>query len=276
MVYFEVCREALPELAWASTSKEWQKKQVQQAVSVTIFPFLSEQSTEGRVATEAISGMSDIAPSFEKLFPGARVEPSTVIAGNELKYVGSDLSRFLASSWRELKKCNVLVTHRNFMANEVLRDKALKGPSPRVGAIPNAGVVLLRITRRKTSSSETKRIFFVRHCTTHHNASRRGDHRLTTCAVVESLRRLAPLLKEMFPEEPVLYGSSILPRAILSCIALQRSVDEADLERLRLHFQPETRASPSEVSQYISAHACGVGSTGSFCSGSRGCWHVQE
>jgi hypothetical protein len=69
----------------------------------------------------------------------------------------------------------------------------------------------------------------------------------------------------------VLYGSSVLPRAVLSCISLQREVSEGDLETVRLSFQPDTKARLEEVTSYQRSHACSNDSRhGSFCGGARG------
>jgi hypothetical protein len=272
MAAFEVCREALPSFALLSGRPYAVAEDAERpAPSVLVFPHLSEQGPHGEVAREPIPGMDAIAPSFRRLL-GVPVALATELQGRELDYVDSNLQRFLASSWEQLRPCNVLVTHRNFLANEVLR-----GEGRAVGSIPNGGVVLLRVTRLLggASAAETKRIFFLRHCTSHHNASGRGDGRLTTCATVEALRRLVPALRRACEGQAVLYGSSILPRAILSSISLQRPLAEEDLERVRRHFQPQDRARREEVEAYISAHACRPDSRGAFCSGSRGCWHVQ-
>jgi hypothetical protein len=273
MVVFEVCREALPAFKLAPRSGAEARPEL--PVRVVVFPHLSEQGMNGEIAQKPIPGMESIAPAFKQLFRGVRVQLVGELRGHELDYVDSSLERFLNSSWSHLRRCNVLVTHRNFLANEVIRGKETDRPSSPVGAIPNGGVVLLRVTRRSGASEETKKIFFLRHCTSHHNASGRGDGRLTTCATVEALRQLVPELRRACQGQSVLYGSSILPRAILSSISLQRALGPKDLERARKRFQPETLASSEEVEAYVSSHACRAGSSGAFCSGSKGCWHVQ-
>lgn len=283
MEVFEVCREALPSFSLLSGrpyDDATEEARPRPAPSVLVFPHLSEQGPRGEVAQEAIPGAEAIAPSFERLFPGVRVRLATELRGRELDYVDSNLQRFLAAAWEHLRPYNVLVTHRNFLANEVLRGEARGARAdprrPSVGSIPNGGVVLLRVTRRPGGAApETKRIFFLRHCTSHHNASGRGDGRLTTCATVEALRRLVPALRRAYAGQAVLYGSSILPRAILSSISLQRPLGAEDLERARQHFQPQERASSKEVEAYVSSHACRPDSRGAFCSGNKGCWYVQ-
>ena len=274
MVVFEVCREALPTFKLAPRPGATARSGL--PVSVVVFPHLSEQGAHGEIARRPIPGMESIASAFEQLFPGARVQLAGELQGHELDYVDSNLGRFLTSSWSRLRPCNVLVTHRNFLANEVIRGNKTDRPSSPVGSIPNGGVVMLRVTRRAGACEETKKIFFLRHCTSHHNASGRGDGQLTTCATVEALRQLAPELHRACEGQSVLYGSSILPRAILSSVSLQRDLGPEDLEKARKQFQPETRASSEEVMAYISSHACRPGGRGAFCSGSKGCWHVQK
>lgn len=280
--YFECCCEANPALpslgeeeaaaaAFASPAR----------VRVHIFPYLSEQSSGGHVVTEVPPDVDvpAIPARVQRLFPGAQVLPSEPVRGHELAYLGSSLSLFLEASWGVLRSCNVVVTHRNFLANEVLRGGSAQA-LPRVGSIPNAGVVLLRVTQHTAGRPPvTKQIYFVRHCTSHHNASGRGDHRLTTCATVDALRALAARLRKACAPRDLLYGSSILPRAILSSIALQQAVAAEELEEARREFRAP-RASREEVQEYIARHRCeGAGAPGSFCASERRCWrgkHVQK
>jgi len=120
---------------------------------------------------------------------------------------------------------------------------------------------------------EQKTIFFVRHCTSHHNASLRGDGFMTTCASLDAVRTAAAALRRVCGAAgDVLVGCSILPRAILSCLALQAPMPAAALERARRAFQPEDEANPEEVLTYQRRQACekgggGGAAQGAFCGG---------
>ena len=232
--------------------------------SVKIFPYLSEQGSRGQTSNRPEPKIHEVPASFERLFADVNISPVEKIQGNELKFQGSCLLSFLERAWKHLRLFNVLVTHRNFLANEVLA----RGSPQEAGNIPNAAVVCLKVRR---GQEETKTLFFVRHCTSHHNAARRGSGSMTTCADVSSLRDIAAALRQHCGSEKVLYGSSILPRAILSCIALQRDVSQGDLERVRLSFQPDAKARSEEIASYQQAHAClrGTG-RGSYCNGAQG------
>lgn len=277
--YFECCCDANPALPAVDEEEAACARPAR--VRVHIFPYLSEQSSRGHVVTEVPGDVDvpEIPARVQRLFPGAQVLPSEPVRGHELEYLGSNLGRFLETSWGLLRSCNVIVTHRNFLANEVLRGGGAQ-LLPRVGPIPNAGVVLLRVTHHAAGRAPvTKRIYFVRHCTSHHNASGRGDHRLTTCATVDALRTLAARLRKACASRDLLYGSSILPRAILSSIALQQEVAAEALEQARREFRAP-QASREEVQDYIERHRCGgAGAPGSFCASERRCWrgqHVQK
>jgi broad specificity phosphatase PhoE len=230
---------------------------------VEIFPHLCEQSSRGAKATAPLRDLAAVPRKMQALFPEVRLAPAlTPVAGNELAYQDSDLEAFLAAAWPRLKAENVLVTHRNFLKNEVLA-RAFAGAE---GKIPNAAVVRVDVRR----GHEDKTIYFVRHCTSHHNAARRGDGFMTTCASLDAVRTAAAALRRRCGRD-VLFGSSIMPRAILSCVALQTPVSAAELERLRRVFQPEAAAEPWEVEDYQRRHACGPegGAEGSFCRGGR-------
>jgi len=233
--------------------------------SVRIFPFLSEQGRHGETSQRPEYQIHKIPSSFEKIFKGVDVCPVEPLEGHELEYQGSSLAEFLDVAWPHLLSCNVLVTHRNFLANEVLALASERA----AGNIPNAAVVRLRIIRQ--GEEDAKTILFVRHCTSHHNAARKGSGTMTTCADVSAIRQVAEEVRKQCGGREVLYGSSILPRAVLSCIALQREVSEGDLERVRMEFQPETKALPEEVISYQKSHACMRGSSkGSYCDGTLG------
>jgi len=247
-------------------------------VQVRVFPFLSEQGSRGERAQRPDPRVLAVPGVFERLFPGVAVTPVEPLApGSELAFQGSDLERFLRHAWPHLRPVNVLVTHRNFLANEVLRPASEKSP----GRIPNAAVVELRV---RDPEGKEKLLFFVRHCTSHHNASGRGSGSMTTCADVSALRRLLPrllpgrdggLLPRRFlsHDDDLLIGSSVLPRAVLSAIALQRPVSSAALERVRRAFDPAAApASAEEVEAYQAAHACRAQEDrgGAYCSAANG------
>lgn len=272
MQVFRVEVEPLPGLATATSKPYEARNPPKGAPTVVVFPFLSEQGGRGETASASdallLPGLRRVPKTFAQLFPDVRVQPVYPLEKNEDAYVSSDLQRFLQVAWPHLRSCNVLVTHRNFLANEVLRPAS---SASAVGTIPNASVVLATATRLAPPGgrNEEKKLFFVRHCTTHNNVTHRGNHFMTTCATIEALRRLAPHLREACGKNEVLYGSSILPRAILSCISLQRALSRRELEEARLAFQPENAATNQEVETYVNAHTCRL-KEGSFCSGKKG------
>lgn len=236
------------------------------APQVLIFPFLSEQGSHGERAKTADERVLAIPQTFERLFPEVSVTPVEPLEpGRELDFQGSGLKRFLRHAWPHLRAVNVLVTHRNFLANEVLRRAEGAGvlPAVRPGRIPNAAVIELRV---QDPGGLEKTIFFVRHCTSHHNAALRGSGAMTTCADVGALRRLAAS-GVLGDPSALLYGSSVLPRAVLSALALQRPLAPSDLERVRQTFDAAAEpASREEISSYQASHACRDGEDGAFCS----------
>jgi len=235
---------------------------------VEIFPYLCEQSSRGETATGTVQDLAGVPAKMQALFPGVRLKAAlTPVAGNELAYQASDLAAFLEAAWQRLAADNVLVTHRNFLKNEVLA-RAFAGAE---GRIPNAAVLRLDVSR----GHEEKRIFFVRHCVSHHNAARRGNGFMTTCASLDAVGAAAAALRRLCGAN-VLFGSSIMPRAILTCVALQTPVSAVELERVRQAFQPEAEAEPWEVADYQRRHACGVEghAAGVFCAGRRGTFNL--
>jgi hypothetical protein len=69
----------------------------------------------------------------------------------------------------------------------------------------------------------------------------------------------------------VLYGSSFLPRAAISSVALQRPVPSEELEGASEAFRA-VRATKDEISNYAARHVCSAARAGrnSFCSGGKG------
>jgi hypothetical protein len=153
--------------------------------SVLIFPHLSEQGSHGEISRRPESRIHEVPHTFERIFEGVSVRTVGPLQDHELEYQDSSLADFLHVAWDHLLPCNILVTHRNFLANEVLA----RASRQVAGNIPNAAVVRLKV--RRIGDPEKKTIFFVRHCTSHNNATRRGSGSLTTCADVSSLKRVA-------------------------------------------------------------------------------------
>lgn len=260
---FLLSLEAMPRLSEAGEASV--PRRASPRPTVTVFPYLSEQGSHGQKSALPAPRILEVPSSFEALFPGVRVLPIEPLHGKELEFQGSSLSGFLQRAWSHLLPYNVLVTHRNFLANEVLS----RASAQRAGKIPNAAI--LRLTVRRRGEPETKTIFFLRHCTSHNNAARKGNGLMTTCADVSSFARVAAALRRECGSENVLFGSSILPRAILSSIALQIDVSDEELERVRLKFQPEAKARREEVSAYQRSHACSrVPGQGAYCDGAQG------
>lgn len=264
---FRALVTAMPELAKKKARQEGGGAGGGRPPSVAIFPFLSEQGADGQQSATPHPRVQKVPETFEELFPGVVVaSPCGPISGNELLFQASNLPLFLKEAWPHLRKRNVLVTHRNFLAREVLARASAKGAS--AGRIPNAAVV--HVTFEHLATGLKKEIFFVRHCTSHHNASRRGSGSMTTCADVSALRRLAATLRQIASEGEdgdVLYGSSVLPRAILSCLSLQRAVSDEELEKVRKAFASEATALPAEIAAYQEAHKCQPGAREGYCAG---------
>ena len=259
---FRIILKTMPELEGIFSGSDGTDAR---SATVVVFPHLAEQGRRGETSQKPEKRIHDVPATFKKIFPGTFVRTVSNLKGHELDYQDSNLFNFLRVSWKELLACNIIVTHRNFLANEILA--RIDGLS--AGNIPNAAVICLEVQRR--GNPETKTIFFVRHCTSHHNAARRGSGSMTTCADVSSLRRIAEELARRCGRQNTLYGSSILPRAVMSCIALQKKVSDEELERVRLAFQPDAKALPHEIASYQTSHAClNDSKSGSFCRGTEG------
>jgi hypothetical protein len=217
---------------------------------VVVFPFLSEQGRRGQRSKTPDPRLLEVNATFQHLFPDVRIRSLGDMRGHELDFQASSLPRFLARSWSVLRPRNILVTHRNFIANELLARAGLR----EAGKIPNAATVLAEVTERE--SGETKLLLFVRHCVSHQNVTGRDDSHLTTCADVTSLQALKELLCSA-PDD-VLFGSSALPRAVFSCLALQKPIAASDLERVRRAFSVPgaVAASPAQIEAYEKQHAC--------------------
>jgi len=233
------------------------------SVSVTIFPHLAEQSTSGREAESADFRLLDVPKIFEELFPGLRVH---MLSDDALANGRSNLPAFLRASWDSLRPVNIIVTHRNFLGNELLSKAGVRAE----GRIPNAAVVAVSVSCKAGAPAKT--IFFVRHCPTHHNVTKEGCGKMTTCASVDSWRNLGQQLTRGLTD--VLIGSSALPRAVLSAVALQRDVTQEDLEAVRRMFGAP-RAPESTVRSYVESHVCEANpQEGSYCSGASGTFNL--
>lgn len=269
--FFQVECDMLPGLAEAGEAGDASHARAPpRPVRVVVFPYLSEQRSSGDKSPRRATGEPlhhRLRTAFKATFgPTVALDIcSTDDAANN----ASDFDDFLTYAWPRLKKVNVLVTHRNFLANEILARAQLSPQS----FIPNAAVVHLVVTEQP--SCIVKEIYFVRHCASHNNVAHVGSIRLTTCASVTALRRLAPELARRAGNE-VLYGSSALPRAVLSAIALQRDVDAATLEAVRRAF--EQPAAPAEaISAYVGANVCrgASGDEQDYCRGKQGTFRLS-
>lgn len=223
--------------------------------TVTVFPYLSEQRSSGVKSTRGASSSGEtlakrIRDAFAKAVPNVDLK---LLSEDDAANAASDLQLFLTFAWTHLRDTNFLVTHRNFLANEILSRAGLSNKS----FVPNAAVIRLRVTEQ--ASTKTKELYMIRHCASHHNVARLGNAGMTTCANVEGLRRIAPHLAALAgATDPakVLYGCSILPRAILSAIALQMPLTAEQLERTRRAFQ-QPAADPEAVATYVRDNVCG-------------------
>jgi broad specificity phosphatase PhoE len=226
---------------------------------VHVFPYLCEQGRHGEQARADASSSSPLR-TLAAAFPDVTFRAESGDDAEAL--MASSLALFLRSSWRHLGRVNVIVTHGNFLRNEVLRPAGLEG------VLANAAVLELDV--EASDGGERKKLFLLRHCVSHHNAARRGSSLWTTCASVAALRCLARDLAASAP----LYGSSALPRAAISAVALQRDVTPEELERAALAFRSE-RATPAEVDAYVARGGCSASAAAPpgrrhFCSAGRG------
>ena len=252
---FQVSCEMLPELV--NEDIHMNLPPFFEEPKVEVFPYISEQGSNGRKSSrpQPSSGPTLaqlVRQGFKSVF-GESVNLQ-FLTEDDMANGASDFSDFLNFAWPYLKDVNFLVTHRNFLANEILQRAKLSHKS----FIPNAAVIHLRVTEKP--SDITKDIYLVRHCTSDHNVAHVGSASLTTCANVDALRQLAPRLiqqaKKQNKHVSVLYGSSVLPRAILSSIALQAPINDTDLQRVRSAFH-QPAANPQAVSDYLRDRVCG-------------------
>jgi len=230
------------------------------APHVLVLPYLAEQGRRGEQgAPDERAGA--VLPTLRRLFKDATFE---ALSDDAAANVSSDFHRFLTGAWPRLGRLNVLVTHGNFLKNEVLRPAGILS-----GPLANASVVEVEVAR----GADRKRLLLVRHCLSHHNASRRGSASWTTCASVAALRRLAARLAQELGETDVVYGSSFLPRAAMSCLALQRDVSPRELELAAAAFRAD-RASPEEVRTCGARQGCGGRRGDGFCDARRGSFEL--
>lgn len=168
-------------------------------------------------------------------------------------YWASSLAQFERSVLPRLPRIAVIVTHGNFMRNEI---SGVKG-----GHVPNGGIACLRAGGR--------RVFFVRHCTTCHNINRQGSSALTVCHNFRALQPATQLVRALasaFPASMFGVYASPTPRAILTGLALQREVDETE----RLAFCTMFGAcaplpSPAELSGFVRRNDCHWRPDSPFC-----------
>ena len=259
---FDVQVRARPEPAGAPPAAQ---PYARPAPHVTIFPFLAEQGSDGTQARPHPLA-AEVLPTLHSVFPALTTNLLDPDLANNQR---SSLHDFLRSSWSALAPVNVLVTHGNFIRNELLRPAGLE-----YGAgVPNAAVLDVVVSR----GGVKKRVLMLRHCLSHHNACKQGEPQWTTCATVDSLRALAQRLaaEEGVGFENVLFGSSILPRAVMSALALQHPVSARELEQAAEAFSAP-RATQREIAAYAERTSCRVGgrSSASYCAGGRGTFKV--
>lgn len=228
---------------------------------VHILPFLCEQGSRGEQA-RGCPLAAQVVPTLRRLFPGSVLR---LTCENADENMASCFASFLSRCWPTLRRLNVIVTHGNFLRNELLAPAGL-------GRDVLANASVLDVLVLKAGERQAKRLLLVRHCLSHHNVSRRGSAKWTTCASLEALRCLA---RRLAPgPEGVLYGASALPRAILSSLALQQPISPEELESAADAFQA-SRASRWEIDRHVAARDRGCGApdatrSSAFCSGARG------
>jgi len=222
---------------------------------VHVFPYLCEQGSRGEQA-RASPEVSAVVPRLRGLFPDADLRQA---CESDEANMASSFAAFLGNSWPLLRAVNVIVTHGNFMRNELLGPAGMER-----SIVSNAAVLQVDVVKR---GGRAKRLFLVRHCLSHHNACRRGSSKWTTCASLEAVRCLA---RRLVAGSDVLYGASALPRAIMSAVALQRDVTARELALAARAFGSDP-ATDREIDVYRLRQRCTTApAQKSFCAGGEG------
>jgi hypothetical protein len=177
---------------------------------VHVLPFVAEQGSRARSRARAPLPLAEVLRRTRQHLPEVAFLPALAHLPDDA-FWGSCFESFCRFVLPALPKISVVVTHGNFLRNEICKDACGAG-------VPNGGVVLLRRAGRM--------VFFVRHCLTCHNLWRTGDSALTMCYDFEALEPARLLVRAL--RAPVC--SSAMPRSIVTAAALQRPV----LERERL------------------------------------------
>ena len=221
---------------------------------VHVFPYLCEQGPRGEQAS-ACPEISAVVPRLRGLFPDAVLRQT---CDDGQANMASSFAAFLESSWPLLRAVNVIVTHGNFLRNELLGPAGLQR-----SIVSNAAVLQVDVR----GGGRTKCLFLVRHCLSHHNACRRGSSKWTTCASLDAVRCLA---RHLGAGADVMYGASALPRAIMSAVALQRDVGPDELARAASAFHSDP-ATEREIDAYRRRQRCAEAPPhNSFCAGGEG------
>jgi hypothetical protein len=223
---------------------------------ILVVPFVAEQrnpngSPHGVVglrvnevierSTRALCDCGNVArhPSFGSL--------------SDSNFWASSLQHFERTVWPKLPRVSVVVTHGNFMRNEI----SGRGS----GSVPNGGIVCLQQGDRK--------VFFVRHCTTCHNITRRGSSALTVChnfKALESARQLVYTFASSLSPDTFGVFASPMPRAVLTALALQRVVSETERQAFCATFGAcAPQPSLAEAQHHEYRHGCEGNRTSPFC-----------
>ena len=233
---------------------------------VTVLPFLAERrSGEAPSRSRAGPPVAEVVRRLRLALPSTEIR---VPVRDDRKLWGSCLRAFWAEALPWLPsppRRAVVVTHGN-----VLRG-LLRAAGFRAAAVPNGAVVEVRI-RDGADGNGDRDIFFVRHCLTRHNVTRRGCPRMTACISgrhVEAARGFFSVAGRCAGVGAGLeYFSSSMPRAIASAAALQAPLDESVLLRLA-EVSGEPRALRFPLSNRRQDDAWAAVGCGEFCGDAR-------
>ena len=214
---------------------------------VQIVPFVAEQGSKGHLSAVGPLTVSDVVARCRRsLHDAAQIESLPVPHEIEDSHFwGSSFAHFLSIVWPLLAPTAVVVSHGNFLRKQVCGEQAC------ARAVPNGAVIRGR--------DRSKEVYFVRHCTTCHNINKKGSAALTMCHDFDALAAAQQLVRALSRAHgsALQVYSSPMPRAVVTAIALQRSVEEPEREAFCDVFGAcQHRVRPEEVREYTSLWAC--------------------
>lgn len=187
---------------------------------VHLVPYICEQGDIAYTYREPPFDTEQLVGKIMSVIPDGSVKELGV--NPHTSYWGSDFHAFRREIWKDLAPISFVVSHGNFMRKQVCveTESCSRG-------VPNGGVLCMR--------NRSKLVFFVRHCATCHNIDKTGSATLTMCyrfRELDAVKNLARAILGAYGRRMCGFYSSPLPRAIVTCVFLQRDISED--ERLRL------------------------------------------